>query len=107
MVLSMYTFISLQRCAADTVSQGGANEAVIRMLAKIGSPDKVPEFIEKVKKKEAVLSGFGHRVYRTSDPRSFIIRKTAEEVRSAAYDLNVSWLTSGARYSMLPAATPC
>ena len=68
------------------------------MLDKIGSPDNVPEFIEKVKKKEAVLSGyvsrcrialmaklflairFGHRVYRTSDPRSFIIRKTAEEV---------------------------
>lgn len=59
---------------------GGANEAVIRMLLDIGSPENVPAYIEKVKKKEKVLSGFGHRIYRTSDPRSFIIRKTAEEV---------------------------
>lgn len=50
------------------------------MLLDIGSPENVPAYIEKVKKKEKVLSGFGHRIYRTSDPRSFIIRKTAEEV---------------------------
>jgi len=59
---------------------GGANEAVIRMLISIGSPDNVPAFIEAVKRREKVLSGFGHRVYKTSDPRSFIIRKTADEV---------------------------
>ncbi|CCO29591.1 citrate synthase [Rhizoctonia solani AG-1 IB] len=61
---------------------GGANEAVIRMLISIGSPENVPAFLESVKKREKVLSGFGHRlsVYKTSDPRSFIIRKTAEEV---------------------------
>lgn len=40
---------------------GGANEAVIRMLIAIGTPDKVPEFIEQVKRREKVLSGFGHR----------------------------------------------
>ncbi|KDQ19354.1 hypothetical protein BOTBODRAFT_62767 [Botryobasidium botryosum FD-172 SS1] len=56
---------------------GGANEAVIRMLISIGSPDNVPAFIEAVKRREKVLSGFGHRY---SDPRSFIIRKTADEV---------------------------
>jgi citrate synthase len=43
-------------------------------------PDNVPAFIEAVKKREKVLSGFGHRVYKTSDPRSFIVRKTADEV---------------------------
>jgi len=59
---------------------GGANEAVIRMLISIGSPDKVPAFLEAVKKREKTLSGFGHRVYKTSDPRSFIVRKTADEV---------------------------
>jgi len=59
---------------------GGANEAVIRMLISIGVPDNVPRFLEQVKKKERVLSGFGHRVYKTSDPRSFIVRKTADEV---------------------------
>lgn len=40
---------------------GGANEAVIRMLISIGSPDNVPAFVEQVKRKEKVLSGFGHR----------------------------------------------
>ncbi|KAJ6576592.1 peroxysomal citrate synthase [Mycena vulgaris] len=59
---------------------GGANEAVIRMLIAIGKPENVPAFIEAVKKREKVLSGFGHRVYKTSDPRSFIVRKTADEV---------------------------
>ncbi|SCZ91885.1 BZ3500_MvSof-1268-A1-R1_Chr5-3g08198 [Microbotryum saponariae] len=59
---------------------GGANEAVIRMLMAIGTPDKVKPYLEKVKRKEVVLSGFGHRIYRTSDPRSLIIRKTAEQV---------------------------
>jgi len=59
---------------------GGANEAVIRMLISIGSPENVPAFIGAVKKREKTLSGFGHRVYKTSDPRSFIVRKTADEV---------------------------
>ncbi|EKM78113.1 hypothetical protein AGABI1DRAFT_114936 [Agaricus bisporus var. burnettii JB137-S8] len=59
---------------------GGANEAVIRMLISIGKPENVPSFIEAVKRREKVLSGFGHRVYKTSDPRSFIVRKTADEV---------------------------
>ncbi|KII85036.1 hypothetical protein PLICRDRAFT_116779 [Plicaturopsis crispa FD-325 SS-3] len=56
---------------------GGANEAVIRMLISIGSPANVPAFIEAVKRREKVLSGFGHRY---SDPRSFVIRKIADEV---------------------------
>ncbi|KAF9243408.1 citrate synthase-like protein [Melanogaster broomeanus] len=59
---------------------GGANEAVIRMLVSIGSPENVPSFLTAVKRREKVLSGFGHRVYKTSDPRSFIIRKVADEV---------------------------
>ncbi|KAF7424199.1 hypothetical protein PC9H_009503 [Pleurotus ostreatus] len=59
---------------------GGANEAVIRMLISIGRPENVPAFIEAVKNREKVLSGFGHRVYKTSDPRSFIVRKMADEV---------------------------
>ncbi|PFH52920.1 hypothetical protein AMATHDRAFT_55785 [Amanita thiersii Skay4041] len=59
---------------------GGANEAVLRMLISIGKPENVPAFLEAVKKREKVLSGFGHRVYKTSDPRSFIVRKTADEV---------------------------
>jgi len=59
---------------------GGANEAVLKMLAQIGSKDKVPEFIKKVKAKEAMLMGFGHRVYKSYDPRAAIVKKLAYEV---------------------------
>lgn len=45
----------------DELLSGGANEAVIRMLISIGSPSNVPAFLEAVKKREKVLSGFGHR----------------------------------------------
>lgn len=59
---------------------GGANEAVIRMLDEIGSKDQLPDFINKVKSKEAKLMGFGHRVYKSYDPRANIIKKLADEV---------------------------
>ena len=59
---------------------GGANEAVLKMLAKIGSIDNVPAFIESVKHRDALLEGFGHRVYKNFDPRATIIKKTADEV---------------------------
>jgi citrate synthase len=59
---------------------GGANEAVLRMLNEIGSKDKVPEFIKKVKAGEGRLMGFGHRVYKSYDPRAKIIKQTAHEV---------------------------
>jgi citrate synthase len=62
---------------------GGANEAVLRMLAEIGSVDKVPEFIKKVKSGEGNnnrLMGFGHRVYKSYDPRAKVIKKIADLV---------------------------
>jgi len=59
---------------------GGANEAVLRMLNEIGSIDHVPEFIKKVKAGEGRLMGFGHRVYKSYDPRAKIIKKTADQV---------------------------
>ncbi len=59
---------------------GGANEAVVRMLKEIGSVDKVPAAIERFKKGEGRLMGFGHRVYRNYDPRGKIIKKLAYEV---------------------------
>jgi len=59
---------------------GGANEAVIRMLERIGSVDRVPEFIRSVKSGEGRLMGFGHRVYKNYDPRARIIKKIAFEV---------------------------
>ncbi|MEI8051362.1 MAG: citrate synthase [Actinomycetes bacterium] len=59
---------------------GGANEAVIRMLGEIGSIDNVAPYIERVKKGEVLLQGFGHRVYKNYDPRARIIKQVADEV---------------------------
>ncbi len=59
---------------------GGANEAAIKMLNKIGSADKIPAFIKGVKAGEERLMGFGHRVYKNYDPRATIIKKIADEV---------------------------
>ncbi|MBI4490098.1 MAG: citrate (Si)-synthase, partial [Deltaproteobacteria bacterium] len=59
---------------------GGANEAVLKMLSEIGSKDKVPEFVKKVKAGEGKLMGFGHRVYKNYDPRAKIIKRIADEV---------------------------
>ena len=59
---------------------GGANEAVLRMLTRIGSVDNIPAFMEKVKNREERLMGFGHRVYKAYDPRASIIKRTADEV---------------------------
>jgi citrate synthase len=60
---------------------GGANEAVIRMLTEIGSIENVPAFVESVKTGEGGrLQGFGHRVYKSYDPRAKIIKRTADEV---------------------------
>ncbi|MEX0837390.1 MAG: citrate/2-methylcitrate synthase, partial [Gemmatimonadota bacterium] len=59
---------------------GGANEAVLRMLKRIGSVDNIPDFMEGVKNREERLMGFGHRVYKAYDPRASIIKRTADEV---------------------------
>jgi citrate synthase len=59
---------------------GGANEAVVRMLAEIGSADNVPAFVESVKAGEGRLMGFGHRVYKNYDPRATIVKQTAYQV---------------------------
>jgi citrate synthase len=59
---------------------GGANEAVLRMLREIGSVDRVPAFIERVKSGAVRLMGFGHRVYKSYDPRAKFIKRTADEV---------------------------
>jgi len=59
---------------------GGANEAVLRMLTEIGHVQHVPNFIKRVKGGEGRLMGFGHRVYKSYDPRAKIIKRTADQV---------------------------
>eukprot|EP00923_Selenidium_pygospionis_P048983 GHVN01084330.1.p1 GENE.GHVN01084330.1~~GHVN01084330.1.p1 ORF type:complete len:558 (+),score=92.61 GHVN01084330.1:103-1674(+) len=55
-------------------AHGGANEAVLKMLREIGSVKEVPSFIERVKRKEVLLMGFGHRIYKNYDPRATVMR---------------------------------
>ena len=66
-------------------AHGGANEAALKMLEEIGTVDKIPAFIAKVKDKSSnvKLMGFGHRVYKNYDPRATIMQKTAYEVFDA------------------------
>ena len=59
---------------------GGANEAVLRMLTEIGSTDNVPAFVKRVKGGDGRLMGFGHRVYKSYDPRATIIKRIADLV---------------------------
>jgi citrate synthase len=63
-------------------AHGGANEAVLKMLAEIGHVDNIPAFIAKVKDKNSGvrLMGFGHRVYKNYDPRAKILQQTCHEV---------------------------
>ncbi|HTQ85922.1 MAG TPA: citrate synthase [Candidatus Solibacter sp.] len=62
---------------------GGANEEVLKMLDEIGSRDKVPAYIEKVKAGQFKLMGFGHRIYKNYDPRARIIKWAADQVFEA------------------------
>ncbi len=61
---------------------GGANEQVLRMLQEVGSVSNVPAYVERVKRGEIRLMGFGHRIYKNFDPRASIIKEVADEVFS-------------------------
>ncbi len=75
-----YSAISAGIAALFGPLHGGANEAVLKMLRRIGSVDKVPDFIEGVKNGNERLMGFGHRVYKNYDPRATIIKKACDDV---------------------------
>ena len=75
-----YSAIAAATAALYGPLHGGANEAVIRMLMEIGSKDKVPEYIKRVKAGDFRLMGFGHRIYKNYDPRAKIVREVANEV---------------------------
>ena len=63
-------------------AHGGANEAALNMLRDIGTPDRIPEFVARAKDKNDPfrLMGFGHRVYKSYDPRAQVMQETAREV---------------------------
>ncbi|MBU7575271.1 MAG: citrate (Si)-synthase [Hydrogenophaga sp.] len=69
-------------------SHGGANEEALNMLKEIGTPERIPEFIEGVKDRKYKLMGFGHRVYKNYDPRAKVMQQSAHEVLEAVGDPN-------------------
>ena len=69
-------------------SHGGANEEALNMLKEIGTPERIPEFIEGVKARKYKLMGFGHRVYKNYDPRATVMKQSADEVLAAVGDKN-------------------
>jgi citrate synthase len=77
-------YVSVAAAAAALYGplHGGANEEVLRMLREIGSIDAVPAFVQEVKegKGEKRLMGFGHRIYKSYDPRARVIKRMADEV---------------------------
>jgi citrate synthase len=75
-----YVSVSSAAAALYGPLHGGANEQVLRMLQEIGSKDRIPEYIKKVKAGEFRLMGFGHRVYKNYDPRARIVREMAQQV---------------------------
>jgi citrate synthase len=75
-----YSAVAAATAALYGPLHGGANEAVIRMLTEIGSVKRVPEFIKTVKAGERKMMGFGHRVYKSYDPRAKIVKRLAYEV---------------------------
>jgi citrate synthase len=75
-----YTATAAATAALYGPRHGGANEAVLKMLTKIGSIENVPAYVETVKQGKVLLDGFGHRVYKNFDPRATIIKRTADEV---------------------------
>jgi len=75
-----YAAISAGVSALWGPAHGGANEAVLQMLERIGSVDNVDNFLARVKDGDVRLMGFGHRVYKNFDPRAKIIRSMCHEV---------------------------
>ena len=63
-------------------AHGGANQACLEMLREIGTADRIPEFIKRAKDKDDPfrLMGFGHRVYKNTDPRAKVLKRSADEV---------------------------
>jgi citrate synthase len=75
-----YTAVAAGVAALYGPLHGGANEAALRMLQRIGSVENIPDFLAGVKEGKERLMGFGHRVYKNYDPRARIIRKHLDAV---------------------------
>lgn len=82
----MYSAITAAIGALKGPLHGGANEQVMRTLLEIGSPDKAEEWVKQALAQKKRIMGFGHRVYKTEDPRATILRRLSQKVAEAAGD---------------------
>ncbi len=78
--VDLFSSVSAGIAALYGPLHGGANEAVIKMLDEIGSVKNIPDFLKSVKEGKKRLMGFGHRVYKSYDPRAKLIKKVAYDV---------------------------
>ena len=78
--VDLYSAVSAGIAALYGPLHGGANEAVLRMLDEIADTSRVPAFVEQVKAGHGRLMGFGHRVYKSYDPRAKLIKQVADSV---------------------------
>ena len=77
---NLYASISAAICALWGPRHGGANQRVIEMLEEIQSGSDLPSFLERVKRREVRLMGFGHRVYKNFDPRARLLKSSADRI---------------------------
>ncbi len=76
----MYSAVTSAIGALKGPLHGGANEQVMKMLAEIGEPGKAEAWVKNALANKVKVPGFGHRVYRTEDPRAAILRRYAEQL---------------------------
>jgi 2-methylcitrate synthase len=97
----MYSSVVAGISALKGSLHGGANEEVMRMLQAIGSLDNVDKFLEEAMSQKTKISGFGHRVYKTMDPRAAILREHARAVTRRAGTEH--WLETAERIEVVMA----
>ncbi len=84
----MYSSVTAAVAALKGPLHGGANERVVEMVQQVGTPENVPEFLQKKLANKEKIMGFGHRVYKTLDPRAKILRSYAGRVASTSQEKN-------------------
>jgi citrate synthase len=89
----MHSAIVAAICALKGPTHGGANEAAVKMIDSFGSVEAVPEGVRRLLEQKATLSGFGHPVYVTTDPRARILKRLAEQFSRDAGEPNWYALT--------------
>ncbi len=85
----MYSAITTAIGTLKGPLHGGANEAVMKMLIEIGSPEKVPDYLQETLAAKRRVMGFGHRVYKTFDPRAEHLREMSRQLGQR--DGNMKW----------------